>query len=179
RDLRAVVSAFTAQREMVFSSAAECLAAAAEVSGLADETALGQLAQKHRVEPAALAAWLNCLGIGMGEARIDSYITQKLEKLEGYDFIKGWTGADALSVLANSSDQHVRVPGNMKPHGVAVHPSPKLAVIVGWRSPVAGTLRVQGVVQHAHPECGNGVTWALELRRGNTRQRLAAGTAQD
>src|SRR5207245_9260983 len=30
----------------------------------------------------------------------------------------------------------------------------------------------------AHPECGNGVTWSLELRRGATRQRLAAGTAQ-
>ena len=31
---------------------------------------------------------------------------------------------------------------------------------------------------HAHPECGNGVTWSLELRRGATRQRLAGGTAQ-
>src|SRR5256885_4812134 len=40
------------------------------------------------------------------------------------------------------------------------------------------SLRVDGVVQHAHPECGNGVTWALELRRGNSRQRLAAGTSQ-
>ena len=28
---------------------------------------------------------------------------------------------------------------------------------------------------HAHPECGNGVTWSLELRRGATRQRLAGG----
>ena len=33
-------------------------------------------------------------------------------------------------------------------------------------------------MQHAHPECGNGVTWSLELRRGNTRQKLAAGVAQ-
>ncbi len=31
---------------------------------------------------------------------------------------------------------------------------------------------------HAHPECGNGVTWALELRRGATRQRLASGVSQ-
>ncbi|MES2790645.1 MAG: DUF1592 domain-containing protein, partial [Planctomycetota bacterium] len=30
---------------------------------------------------------------------------------------------------------------------------------------------------HAHPECGNGVTWTLELRRGATRQRLATGIA--
>ena len=178
RDVRAAVSALAMYREKVFSSAAECLVAAAEVSGSPDKNALAQLAQKHGVEPAVLAAWLDCLGIGAGEARIDSYITQKMESAQSYDFIKGWTGADALSVIANSSDQHVRVPGNMKPHGVAVHPSPKLRVIVGWRSPVAATLRVDGVVQHAHPECGNGVTWALELRRGNSRQRLAAGTSQ-
>ena len=32
-------------------------------------------------------------------------------------------------------------------------------------------------MQHAHPECGNGVTWSLELRRGAVRQKLAAGIA--
>jgi hypothetical protein len=33
-------------------------------------------------------------------------------------------------------------------------------------------------VTHAHPECGNGVEWFLEVRRGKTRQRLAKGFAQ-
>jgi hypothetical protein len=178
RDVRAVVNALHTQREKVLSSVAECLAAATEVSDSPNSDALAQQAKKHGLETAILSAWLNCLGIG-GESKIDSYLIQKMEKTESYDFIKGWVGADALSVIANSSDQHVRVPGNMKPHGVAVHPSPKLRVIVGWRSPVATILRMKGVVQHAHPECGNGVTWAVELRRGNTRQRLAAGTAQD
>ncbi|HZJ16221.1 MAG TPA: DUF1592 domain-containing protein, partial [Chthoniobacteraceae bacterium] len=177
RDVRAAVSALTTHREMVFGSAAKCLAAAMEAGASPDKNVVAQLAQKHGVEPAVLSAWLDCLGIG-GEARVDSYITGKAESGQNYDFIKGWTGADALSVVANSSDQHVRIPGNMKPHGVAVHPSPKLRVIIGWRSPVAATLRIDGVVQHAHPECGNGVTWALELRRGGTRQRLGAGISQ-
>ena len=66
----------------------------------------------------------------------------------------------------------------MKPHSVAVHPSPKLASVVAWRSPVAGALRISGSVQHAHPECGNGVTWALELRRGHTREVLASGVSK-
>ena len=48
----------------------------------------------------------------------------------------------------------------------------------GWLSPVSAVLRVEGRVQHAHPECGNGVTWSLELRRGAVRQTLAAGVAQ-
>ncbi len=178
RDVRAAMEALTTHREKVFSSTAKCLAAAAEVTGSPDKNAVAQLAQKHGVEPTILAAWLDCLGIGAGEARIDSHMTAKAEKAESYDFIKGWTGADALSVLANSSDQHVRIPGNMKPHGVAVHPSPKRRVIIGWRSPVAATLRVEGVVQHAHPECGNGVAWTVELRRGSSRQRLASGNSQ-
>ena len=178
RDVREAVRALNLHREKLFSSAAECLAAAAEVAGSLDKEAIAQLAQKHGVEVSVLAAWLDCLGIGAGEARIDAHMTQQMESAQNYDFIKGWVGADALSVLANSSDQHVRVPGNMKPHGVAVHPSPKLQVVVGWRSPLATTLRVGGSVQHAHPECGNGVTWTVELRRGGSRQRLAAGTAQ-
>ncbi|MBI3851634.1 MAG: DUF1592 domain-containing protein [Verrucomicrobia bacterium] len=178
RDVRAAISALTTHRERVFSSAAKCLEAAAEAGAAPEKTAVEQLAQKHGVEVAVLAAWLDYLGIGSGQARIESHMTQKMESLQSYDFIKGWAGADALSVIANSSDQHVRVPGNMKPHGVAVHPSPKLRVVVGWRSPVAATLRVEGTVQHAHPECGNGIEWFLELRRGNSRQRLAAGKSQ-
>jgi hypothetical protein len=178
RDVRVAVESLDVYREKIFTNAAECLAAAGEVKRSLDTNALTQLARKHGVEPVALSAWFDCLGIGAGETRIESHITGKMESAQGYDFIKGWTGADALSVIANSSDQHVRVPGNMKPHGVALHPSPKLRAVVGWRSPVTATLRVEGTVQHAHPECGNGVTWALELRRGNSKQQLAAGTAQ-
>jgi hypothetical protein len=38
-------------------------------------------------------------------------------------------------------------------------------------------MKIEAKVQHAHPECGNGVTWSLELRRGATRQRLRSGIA--
>ena len=110
--------------------------------------------------------------------KIENHFTAKINKTGGYDFISGW-GSDATPlVLANSSDQHVRVPGNMKPHSVAIHPSPTLQAVVSWRSPVAAKVRVDAKVQHAHPECGNGVTWSLELRRGATRQRLATGVSQ-
>ena len=178
RDVPAAMSALTAHRGKVFPNAERCLAAAAEIMSAPERENLAPLAARHQLEPAILGAWLDCLGLGGGETRINSHMTQKMETAQGYDFIKGWTGADALSVIANSSDQHVRVPGNMKPHGVAVHPSPKRRVLIGWRSPGSTTLRIEGRVQHAHPECGNGVTWAIEVRRGQTRQRLAAGTAQ-
>ncbi len=79
--------------------------------------------------------------------------------------------------MASSGDTHVRIPGNMKPQGVVVHPAPTQNVVVSWRSPMDGTIGIEGSLTHAHPECGNGVTWAVELRRGQTRQRLASGIA--
>ena len=179
RGVRGAVNALMAYREKVSAAAAECLAAAAEAVGSPGQDAIERLAQQHGVEPPLLMAWLDFLGIGTGPARIQAHMTRRLEQAGGYDFIKGWVGDDALSLLANSSDQHVRIPGNMKPHGIAVHPTPKLRVVVGWRSPAATTVRVEGAVQHAHVECGNGVEWVLELRRGGSRLRLAAGVAQD
>jgi Protein of unknown function (DUF1592)/Protein of unknown function (DUF1588)/Protein of unknown function (DUF1587)/Protein of unknown function (DUF1585)/Protein of unknown function (DUF1595)/Planctomycete cytochrome C len=178
RDVRAAAAALALHRQAVFANAARCLAVAATVGATNDATAVAALAKANGLDGTVLAAWLEALGIGTGEARIDGHMTAKLESAQNYEFIQGWTGADALSVLANASDQHVRVPGNMKPHGVAVHPSPSRRAVVSWRSPVASVLRIDGQVQHAHPECGNGVAWILELRRGMTRQALAAGTAQ-
>lgn len=175
RHVRAAYAAFNTKREKIFPSAADCLAAAEEVNEALDEAALNRLAKQHHVEPYALAAWLNCLGIGSGGVKIDALITGKLEKLESYDFVKGWSGADALSVLANSSDKEVRVPGRMKAHSIAVHPSPSRRVVIGWRCTAATTLQIIGNVQHAHPDCGNGVSWAVELRRAAQRQRLASG----
>lgn len=179
REVRNAVNWLSVCREKSRSSAAECLAAADEVTGALDQGALAHLAHEHGVDPTVLAAWLNYLGIGGKPARIDSHMTQKMEKAQNYDFVKGWVGADALTVAANSSDMDVRIPGNLKAHGVVVHPTPKLRVVVGWRSPVSASLRVEGKVQHAHTECGNGVDWVVEVRRAGSRLRLAAGIAQD
>jgi hypothetical protein len=179
RDVRAVLQQLSKRRDEVIASAAKCLAAASEAEAATERTDVAKLAQKNGVEPRVLAGWLDYLGIGSsGEVKLGPLLTKKMLSTPDYNFIKGWTGENALSVIANSSDTAVRVPGHMKPHGVAVHPSPKLAAVIAWRSPVAGTIRIDGSVQHAHPECGNGITWALELRRGHTHERLASGTSK-
>ena len=132
------------------------------------------------LEPAILAAWLDYLGIGMSGSAvtIDTPLNGKLQNVSGHDFVQGFSFGELPIVVANSSAQHVRIPGNLKPHSVAVHPSPSLRVAVGWKSPVSAVLRVEGRVQHAHPECGNGIAWSLELRRGAVRQKLAAGVSK-
>ena len=178
RDVRAVTRELSERRDQVFASTVKCLNAAAEASAAQGKTELAELAKRHDLNKEVLAAWLDYLGVGTGgPVKIENHFTNKISNSSGYAFVNGW-GSDATPlIVANSSDQHVRVPGNMKPHGVAVHPSPTLQTVVGWRSPVTSTVRIEAKVQHAHPECGNGVTWSLELRRGATRQRLRTGIA--
>src|SRR6185295_17971160 len=162
------------RRERTLADTAKYLAAAIQAE--AGETNVAALARQHAVEADTLAAWLDYLGISStGPVQIAGRYTDTFTNGSGFAFINGWGKSQTPNLVANSSDQPVRIPGNMKPHSVAVHPSPKLAAAVGWRSPVAGRIRVAATIQHAHPECGNGVTWSLELRRGSNRQRLANG----
>jgi hypothetical protein len=180
RDVREVSRALAERRERIFAGAAKSLAAAVEAGESRGKFDSAELARKHDVPSDVLAAWFDYLGLGTGDGSvaISSHLKGKVVKASGHDFVNGWGPGETPNMLTNSSDTHVRVPGNLRPHSVAMHPSPTLRVAVGWLSPVSGMLRISGKVQHAHPECGNGVTWSLEVRRGATRQRLAAGVAQ-
>ena len=176
RDVRSVVQQMMRHTDAVTESAVRCLAAANEAEGAEGRPDLAALAVKHNVDGNVLTGWLNYLGIATaGEMKLEPLLVKKLERTPDYAFIQGWTGDNALSVLANSSDATVQIPGTMPPHSVATHPSPKLASVIAWRSPVTGTLRVSGSVQDGHTACGNGITYALELRRGRTREVLANG----
>ena len=178
RDVRDFVREMKGRRERIFSSTVKALAAAAEAGATPGNIDMVALAQRHEIEIDVLVAWFDYLGIGSGDALKLDHFTEQISKASEYAFVQGWGSSSTPLLLANSSDQLVRIPGNLKAHGVVVHPSPKLQAAVGWLSPVTATMRIEGVVTHAHPLCGNGVLWSLELRRGRTRQRLAGGIAE-
>ena len=152
---------------------------AARARLLADaERCLAAIAAGTDDAPAeSLKAWRDYLGFGT--TSLEPLMTRKIERTPDYAFIQGWGGDRDLSVLANSSDNRVRIPGVMAPHSVATHPAPDRAAVIAWLSPRATRkLTVSGRVTHAHPECGNGVTWTLEVRRGAAVERLASGVSQ-
>ena len=181
RDVQRAAAELNLYRDKVVQTTAASLKAAAGIAAEPDleltPERLTALATEHQIDPSVLSSWLSLLGIGTKEAVISGHLTSRMERAESYDFVKGWTAADALSVIANSSDQLVKVPGDARGHGVCVHPSPAIRAVTGWQSPVVASVTVSGRVQRAHMACGNGVAWIVELRRGNTRQRLAEGTA--
>ena len=177
RDVGAVARDLAARRERTFSATARYLAAASEIADASGKMEIEELARKHGVEADALRAWLDYLGIGPGGAvEVRGHFTSKLPRNAQYDFIRGWGSSETPLIVANSSDQHVRIPGNMKPHGVAVHPSPTLNAAVGWRSPVTATVRVEAAVTHAHLQWPRSATaspgQARTPSRGDNARRL-------
>jgi mono/diheme cytochrome c family protein len=184
RLVRQMVATLATQRERLAATASECLAAGAEAAGLespvtADtlEATVADLSRKHAVDPQILSGWLSYLGIGVAEPQFAKLLDKKLERIEGWAAVNGWGGAGPLQVIANSSDEQFRIPGTMKPHGVAVHPEVKQRVIVGWRSPISATVQITGGIEGVHVGCSNGTLWSLQVWRGATRQVLASGTS--
>lgn len=123
--------------------------------------------------------WRDYLGFGStATVKLEPLLPNKVERTPDYAFIQGWTSGEDLSVLANSSDSTVRIPGTMLGRSVAVHPSPTRSVVVAWRSPNSGEFQVSGRVLDAHLDCGEGVAWSLEVRRGNRSEVLASGATE-
>jgi hypothetical protein len=179
RDIGKMLRLLSERRAAVLETTVQCLAAAHEAESQSTPVNLTELARKHSIQPEVLEGWLSYVGITAdAAASVGQLLAKKMLNTPDYNFVRGWTGDSALSVTANSSDQTVKVPGTMKPHSVAMHPSPKLSVGTGWRSPVAGKLRITGSVQDVHTACGNGVTWSLQQRHGNARHTLASGTTK-
>jgi hypothetical protein len=178
RDVRDMASKLTSRRAQLFATAAAYLNAADEMSTSEKVLDATKFAGDRGLSEAELRAWLDYLGFGAGNtAEVKLHYTNKLTSVAGFKFVNGWGSNDTPSLVTNSSDQTVRIPGNLKPHSVAVHPSPTLRSAVGWRSPIAGAVHISGSVTPAHPECGNGVTWSLNVRRGTSHQQLASGEA--
>lgn len=179
RDVRQTVAQMEQRRQRIAATTAASLSAAAEAQALAGSVDLAELAKRHAVESGDLQAWLDYLGIGLIQPiGVTGHLSAKLENVGGYPAATGWKGAEFPQFVANSFDQELHIPGLLPPRNVVVHPGPAERATLVWQAPVAGRMAVTAAVSHAHPACGNGVTWRLEHLRGRVRQRLAAGVAQ-
>ncbi|MBQ17181.1 MAG: hypothetical protein CMJ65_08650 [Planctomycetaceae bacterium] len=179
RDVGAVAAGFARLHQLGVPATGRYLTAVAEVMATKGRVDVGRLATEKKLDRHLLSAWLVLTGVGDGETvRIPKHLAAGFLNRQGYDFIDGWGVQATPSLITNSSDNPVRVPGLMEPHAVAMHPSPTEFVAVGWRSPMSGTVRIEGLVKDVHANCGNGVDWRVELARGRTRRTLRDGTIE-
>ena len=165
------------KRAKLYAASQGALQAAEEALLSRNGWNITQLADKFQVPKEDLELWFGFLGIRQTQNINLTHFKNKLFKGSGHDFVNGWGSPETPSIMANSSNQLVRIPGDLKGKGVVVHPSPTLAACVGWQSPISGAYTIEAKTTHAHVGCGNGVTWSLEIRRGATRRKIAGGIA--
>lgn len=182
RDYASFGPAFEVDLPSIFAGTAKYLSAVAELTH-ATNVSTETISQKNGLNEALLKQWIKVLAIvpkaqSPATVPVGAALTL-LERKTSPEFggaITGWTknGADLPVVLANSSERTLTIPGRISPHAVAVHPTPQEYVAVIWESPLSAEINIATRISHAH-NCGNGVAWQLEHRRGNRATLLGEG----
>ena len=98
---------------------------------------------------------------------LPEFITDRffIEGLQGWQgTVVGTSIKDKLpSVTINATGTLQTPHGFVWPDGVvSVHPLPDQLVIVGWRSPITGAVRITGGITDIDSNCGDGVDWFID-----------------
>ncbi len=133
---------------------------------------LDAFAARRGLVPFALRQWLDALG--QGDYRL---MTKKVRDVLGAAGVHVWKGEpDCPSLTVNTTNRALKLlTFTLPPRSVSVHPGPSNGVAVGWKSPVAGAVRISGGLRDADPAGGDGVAWVLDHRRAGGRRELASG----
>lgn len=161
------------KRELPRTSAYLEIAALAYKNG----QSLPELAAKRLLDPQLAADWMQVLKLGDADLNPSGHFTDKIDKVGGWDALKGWARGKGLpSLMVNQSENEIShltftVPGR----AVTVHPTPDVDSIVFWQSPVDGEVTVDGLISDADGACGNGVSWKVETLRAAGPDMIANG----
>ena len=117
--------------------------------------------------------WARDLGLSAGGRPI----AKSTANLFGIGGVNGWSdGAEGPSMTINALDKALSVVTfTLPPRSVSVHPSPTKTAVIAWRSPIAGTVAVEGALADTDPNCGDGVAWSIAVGRGPSARPLASG----
>lgn len=103
-------------------------------------------------------------------------LEKKMASIPGVPKIRGWASTEIPWFGVNST----REPGSagnliIPARSAAMHPGLADDVIVGWRSPIKGSVNIKGRVAMGDARGGNGIDWAIVLERKAIRHVLARG----
>jgi hypothetical protein len=156
------------------SKTSEYLRAAAEVAGTpAERASVTSIASARGLDPATLGRWLVTLGISSDGTLLGRPVASA-GGVKGFDTWAGPTDPPWVGVNRNEAPLSI-LTFVLPPRSVNLHPGTREPAAVGWTSPIAGTVTIKSRVTDADPQCGNGVAWSVEERRGRSWSVLASG----
>jgi hypothetical protein len=132
---------------------------------------LGEFAKQHDLQEQFLTQWLDYLGL------------RDYPLLESFHF--GADGAPGLgiwsddsprpSVAANSADAPARWDSvQLAPHAIALRPDKTTGIVISWRSPFTGSVRLAGAIKYPDPINGTGIKLFVDLKAAGGRCKIAS-----
>lgn len=142
---------------------------------------LRTIATGLKLDPDLLEKWQQAMSLGgSGVPALSGHFTGKNSNIGGNPLVIGIGAPETPNVTVNRSTETVRFNTlTLPPRSVFLHPSPSHEAVAAWQSPVDGVVRLSGLVEDADGNCGNGVTWRVELLRQGGRHTLAAGPMEN
>jgi len=145
----------------------------ARTAAYLESCAKGEIADG--LDPGIAASWMQLLKLGATSLAPTGHLAGAKGNVGGYAFVRG-LGQDLPIVLVNQSDGPVDIGTlTLPPRGLTVHPTPTVASIVAWKSPVSGEVSIKANVADGDNKCGNGAAWTLELVNTSGSRKLAGG----
>jgi hypothetical protein len=143
----------------------------------ADQAALSvaQFAAQRGLHAYALERWVPYLAEpGLGEYKL---LHLPVRAYDGEAGVRAWTAhAERPWWGFNTNRTEVAIETfTLPPRSVSVNPGTEGGA-VGWKSPIAGTVRVTGTLTDGDPYDGVGVAWAVDHVSAGGRRELASGT---
>jgi hypothetical protein len=136
------------------------------------EGTLAEFAASRDLHPFALRRWSDFVGLGTYKP-----MTTPVKVVHGASGVVAWKGpGDTPSVTANANaEERKLLTFRLPPRSISVHPGPTSGVVVGWKSPIEGEVRVSGSVADGDPAGGDGIAWAIDHRSAAGSIELASG----
>jgi hypothetical protein len=104
-------------------------------------------------------------------------LDEKVDTIPGVPKVKGWARGGVPWFGVNPSREAGRSANlTVPPRSALMHPSPDLDVVVSWRSPIRGRVRLDGRVAMCDSQGGNGIEWLLVRDRQTSWELLARGS---
>lgn len=138
---------------------------------------IADVAKEKSLQAGALEKWVALADQAGTQAPAYPLMGQQQRDLAGNPGVYQWKGApDCPSVMINTNDNVVSITTlRLPPKSLSVHPGPNNGVVIGWRSPIDGAVRISGRVADGDNVCGDGISWAMDHYRSNGVTELASG----
>lgn len=142
-----------------------------------DESAALESLKELGLSPALYQNWRHFLGLHVEDAGDDARqilsnrFTAVLDEVGGNKQVVGLGSLGTPSVIVNLTNQKVQW---FPPKRVCVHPSRTQAVIIGWQSPITGSISVHATAKDLDDGGGNGIAVSVQWIQKRDPTPLAA-----